>query len=28
MLERQRIAAALRERSTPDLEAHFSRSPS
>ena len=25
MLERQRIAAALRERATPDLEAYFSR---
>ena len=24
MLERQRVAAALRERATPDLEAHFS----
>jgi hypothetical protein len=24
MLERQRIAAALRERATPDLEAYFS----
>jgi puromycin-sensitive aminopeptidase len=27
MLERQRIAAALRERATPDLEAYFSQSP-
>ncbi len=24
MLERQRVAAALRERATPDLEAYFS----